>query len=177
MFHANGEMEAPLTTPTRSRSASIEATSLRSTPTTSTTAALNTGSADGGGGGGRGALDGGGVHSGALDGVPRGLAHFDLGRVALSRWLAGAGETLARLLVSHHDHLPALAVATARGKARVVEDLEQRLVGQRLVGEVAACERGGHHIVELHSPDPSRCPRDRQTERTRTWSPALRHRR
>jgi hypothetical protein len=44
-------MDAPLITPTRSSSASIDATTFRSTPITSTTAAFSTGSMRRGGAG------------------------------------------------------------------------------------------------------------------------------
>src|SRR2546428_13749975 len=51
MFQANGKIEAPLITPTRSSNWSVDATTLRSTQTTRTTGALTNGSVSRAGGG------------------------------------------------------------------------------------------------------------------------------
>src|SRR5258708_3000990 len=124
-------MEAPLMTPTRSSSESIEATTLRSTPITSTTAALSTGWIRRAGGG-----------------VRSMVASSTRVRSMVFPGLSPPCTSPASLFPP--NPLPALAVGAARSEARAVEDAEQGLVGQRLVGEVAARERGRHHVVELH---------------------------
>ena len=83
------------------------------------------------------------VHRRRVDRVPRAVAGRDLGRVPLGGWRGQRRERLSGGALTHDDHPPALAVAAARRESRAVEDVEQRGVGQQLVGELT----GGEHPV------------------------------
>src|SRR5439155_16534698 len=68
---------------------------------------------------------------------------------------AEIGQCSLRRGVADHDDAPTLAVAAARGEARVVEDLAEHLVGQRISGELARGKRSPHHVEELHHSPPA----------------------
>jgi hypothetical protein len=85
-----------------------------------------------------------------LDRVPRALTGLDLRGIALRGGHRQRGERLASLAVAHGNDVPALAVAAAGRVARMVQDVDEHPIGQRVVGEVARGERRPHDVVELH---------------------------
>ena len=80
--------------------------------------------------------------------VRRVLAHPEV--VELGDPLLGRG-------VADHDHAPGLAVTAVGREARVVEDLVQHVVGQRVVGELPRRRRRAHGLAAA----PCREPRAR----------------
>src|SRR5207247_821822 len=98
-------------------------------------------------------LRGGRVDRGWIDGVPRVLAGLALSGVALRRRRGQGGQRLAGGAIPDDDDVPALPVAAARREPRPVEDVEQHVVGQRLVGALPRREGGPHRPVDLHDRD------------------------
>src|SRR3989454_8285994 len=94
------------------------------------------------------------VHRRRVDRIPRAVAGRDLGGVPLGGWRGQRRERLSGGALTHDDHPPALAVAAARREPSAVEDVEQRGVGQRLVGELTGGERRPHDVEKLHDPLP-----------------------
>src|SRR5262249_61830380 len=76
--------------------------------------------------------------------------------VAWRRWGAAAGARgrtappPLRRGVANDDHAPALAVAAARREARLIEDLRQHLVGQRIGRKFPRRESRPQYLVQLH---------------------------
>ena len=95
-------------------------------------------------------LDRRGIHRRWIDRVPRIVAGRRLGGVPLGGGRGQRGQRFTGGALAHHDHTPALTVPSTRREARPVENVEQHGIGQRIVGELARCERRAHDVVQLH---------------------------
>jgi hypothetical protein len=87
-----------------------------------------------------------------VDAVVRRDPERGAGDVAIPHRLREVAQVPPNRRVLGNRHPPRLAVAAARCEASVVEDLVERLVGDRLVGESAHRTRGPQRREEFHRP-------------------------